>query len=285
MIEITEQAYAKLNLTLDVLGKRPDGYHDLRSVMQGISLCDEVQIFIGVGKEWKIVCTEPGIPTDEKNLAWRAARAFCNTVGFKPGGLEIRIEKRIPAGAGLGGGSADAAAVLRGLNRHCGNPLSVYQLAEVGATVGSDVPFCVLLGTAMAEGRGERLRVLPGIPACSIVVCKPDFSISTPELYRKLDESVITHRPNNKAMEEALNLADLHLISNEVLNVFDEVVAALHPELDEIKAVCKSFGSLCQQMTGSGSAVFAIMPDEQAASAACKTLSEKFPQTFLVKPV
>lgn len=285
MIEIIEQAYAKLNLTLDVLGKRPDGYHDLRSVMQGISLCDEVQIFIGAGKEWKIVCTEPGIPTDEKNLAWKAARAFCNTVGFEPDGLEIRIEKRIPAGAGLGGGSADAAAVLRGLNRHCGNPFPVQQLAEVGAKVGSDVPFCVFLGTAMAEGRGERLRVLPGIPACSIVVCKPDFSISTPELYRRLDESVITHRPNNKAMEEALYLADLHLISNEVLNVFDEVVSAVHPELDEIKAVCKSFGSLCQQMTGSGSAVFAIMPDERAALSACKALSEKFPQTFLVKPV
>ena len=285
MTEITEHAYAKLNLTLDVLGKRSDGYHNLRSVMQGISLCDEVHILVDTGNDWKIVCTEPGIPTGEKNLAWKAARAFCDTIGFEPGGLEIRIEKRIPAGAGLGGGSADAAAVLRALNRHCGNPLSVLQLAEVGAKVGSDVPFCVLLGTAMAEGRGERLRALPGMPACNIVVCKPGFSISTPELYRRLDESVITYRPNNKAMEEALRLSDLHLISNEVLNVFDEVVSALHPELNDIKSVCKSCGSLCQQMTGSGSAVFAIMPDEHSASAARKELSEKYPLTFLVNPV
>ena len=184
MTTLYEGAFAKLNLTLDVLGKREDGYHDLQSVMQGISIRDDIEIDIGTGKPWKLLCTAEDIPTDENNLAWKAAKVYCDTLHKDPEGLEIRINKRIPSGAGLGGGSADAAAVLRAMNRHYGEPLSVMALAELGAEIGSDVPFCVLCGTAMVEGRGERLRKLPDMPDCVFVVCKPDFSVPTPALYR-----------------------------------------------------------------------------------------------------
>ena len=184
MTTLYEGAFAKVNLTLDVLGKRPDGYHDLQSVMQTISIRDDVELDIDTGKPWTLSCSAEGIPEDDRNLAWKAAKVFCDKLGKDPNGLSIRITKRIPSGAGLGGGSADAAAVLRALNRFYDSPLSVFALAELGAQVGSDVPFCTLTGTAMVEGRGERLRPLPPMPDCTFVVCKPVFSVSTPEQYR-----------------------------------------------------------------------------------------------------
>lgn len=196
MTTLYEGAFAKINLTLDVLGKRPDGYHDLKSVMQTISIRDDIEIDVGTGKPWALRCSKEGIPTDERNLAWKAARVFFDRTGKDPDGIEIRITKRIPSEAGMGGGSADAAAVLRALNRHYGNPMSILALAELGASVGSDVPFCVVCGTAMVEGRGERLRKLPDMPDCCFVVCKPDFSASTPALFKKIDETEIARRPD-----------------------------------------------------------------------------------------
>lgn len=285
MTTLYEGAFAKVNLTLDVLGKRPDGYHDLQSVMQTISIRDDVELDIGTGKPWSLSCSAEGIPEDERNLAWKAAKVFCDKLGKDPNGLSIRITKRIPSGAGLGGGSADAAAVLRALNRFYDSPLSVFALAELGAQVGSDVPFCTLTGTAMVEGRGERLRPLPPIPDCTFVVCKPDFSVSTPELYRKLDTVAIPARPNNQAMESALLSGDLQAVADQVYNVFDPVVTAEHLELNYIKSICNSYGSLGQQMTGSGSAVFAIMPSFEYAAVVCNMLKDNYPQVFIAKPV
>lgn len=285
MTTLYEGAFAKLNLTLDVLGKREDGYHDLQSVMQTVSIRDDVEIDVGTGKPWKLLCSAPGIPTDETNLAWKAAKVYCDAMKVDPDGLEIRIVKRIPSGAGMGGGSADAAAVLRALNRHFGEPLSILALAELGARVGSDVPFCTLCGTAMVEGRGERLRKLPDMPDCVFVVCKPDFSVSTPELYRKLDTVAIAHRPDNRAMESALLAGDLAKVAENVYNVFDPVVTADHLELNYIKSICNSYGSLAQQMTGSGSAVFAILPNFEYAAVVCNMLKENYPQIFIAKPV
>ena len=154
MTTLYEGAFAKLNLTLDVLGKRDDGYHDLQSVMQTVSVRDDIEIDVGTGKPWVLKCTDESIPTDERNLAWKAAKLYLDTIHKDPDGLEIRITKRIPveAGMGMGGGSADAAAVLRALNRHYGNPLSLPALAELGSFLGSDVPFCTICGTAMVEG-------------------------------------------------------------------------------------------------------------------------------------
>ena len=285
MITLYEGAFAKLNLTLDVLGKRPDGYHDLKSVMQTISIRDDVEIDIGTEKDWVLNCTNEAIPCDERNLAWKAAKVFFDTTGKDPNGLEIRITKRIPTEAGLGGGSADAAAVLRALNRHYSNPFSIYALAELGAAVGSDVPFCTVCGTAMVEGRGEKLRKLPDMPECVFVVCKPDFSSSTPELYRKIDETTIAKHPDNSAMESALLAGDLGKIAQNLYNVFDPLVTAEHLELNYIKSIFNSYGSVGQQMTGSGSAVFGIMPNFEYAAVVCNMLKDNYPQVFIAKPV
>ena len=285
MTTLYEGAYAKLNLTLDVLGKRDDGYHDLKSVMQTISIRDDLEIDVGTGKPWKLLCTNEDIPTDESNLAWKAAKVYCDSMNKDPDGIEIRITKRIPSGAGMGGGSADAAAVLRALNRHYGEPLSIMALAELGAQVGSDVPFCTICGTAMVEGRGERLRKLPDMPDCIFVVCKPDFSVSTPELYKKIDEVAIPKHPDNQAMESALLSGDLGKVAENVFNVFDPVVTEDHLELNYIKSIFNSYGSLNQQMTGSGSAVFAILPSFEYAAVVCNMLRDNYPQVFIAKPV
>lgn len=285
MVTLYEGAFAKVNLTLDVLGKRADGYHDLKSVMQTISIRDDVEIDLDTGKPWSLLCSKEGIPTDERNLAWKAAKVYLDAIGKEPNGLEIRITKRIPSEAGLGGGSADAGAVLRALNRHYGEPLSILALAELGSMVGSDVPFCTLCGTAMVEGRGERLRKLPDLPDCCFVVCKPPFSSSTPELYRKLDESVIAKRPNHQAMESALLAGDLGGIAENIWNVFDPVVTQEHLELNYIKSIFNSYGSVAQQMTGSGSAVFGIVPDFEFAAVICNMLKDNYPEVFIAKPV
>ena len=285
MTTLYEGAFAKLNLTLDVLGKREDGFHDLKSVMQTISVRDDVEIDIGTGKPWVLRCSKEGIPTDERNLAWKAAKVFFEAAKKDPDGLEIRITKRIPMEAGLAGGSADAAAVLRALNRHYGNPFSILALAELGAQVGSDVPFCVVCGTAMVEGRGERLRKLPDMPDCVFVVCKPEFSVSTPELYRKIDEVAIPKHPDNQAMESALLAGDLGRVAENVFNVFDPLVTEDHLELNYIKSIFNSYGAVGYQMTGSGSAVFAIVPDFEFAAVICNMLKENYPEVFIAKPV
>ena len=285
MTTLYEGAFAKLNLTLDVLGKREDGYHDIKSVMQTISIRDDVEIDVGTGKPWVLECSMEGIPTDETNLAWKAAKVYCDAMGYDPDGIAIRITKRIPTQAGLGGGSADAAAVLRALNRHYGHPLSIMALAELGAQVGSDVPFCTVCGTAMVEGRGEKLRKLPDMPDCVFVVCKPGFSVSTPELYRKIDQIAIAQHPNHQAMESALLSGDLERVAAEVYNVFDPVVSAENPELNYIKSIFNTYGSVNQQMTGSGSACFAILTEFEYAAVVCSMLKDNYPALFIAKPV
>lgn len=285
MTTVYEYAYAKLNLTLDVLDKRPDGYHDIKTIMQTVSIRDDIEIDIGTGKDWKLICNVEGIPLDSRNLAWKAAEIYCRTMDKEPDGLEFRITKRIPVGAGMAGGSADAAAVLRALNDYYGNPLSILALAELGANVGSDVPFCVIGGTAVAEGRGERLRKLPNMPDCFIVVCKPDFSISTPELYRKMDESVIGKRPDHQAVESAILAGNICGVAESLYNVFDPIVTKDHLELNYIKSIFNSYGSLGQQMTGSGSAVFAILDSFEYAAVVCNMLKDNYPQVYICKPV
>ncbi len=285
MTTLYEGAFAKVNLTLDVLGKREDGYHDIKSVMQTISLRDDIEIDVGTGKPWTLLCDKENIPADETNLAWKAAKLFFDTTKLDPDGLEIRITKRIPSQAGLGGGSADAAAVLRALNRHYDAPFSLPALAELGGTIGSDIPFCVLCGTAVCEGRGERIRKMPDMPDCIFVVCKPDFSVSTPELYKKLDETTIGVRPDHAAMERALLAGDLDSIAMNVCNVFDPVVTQEHLELNYIKSIFQSYGGAGMQMTGSGSAVYCITSNFENAAVICNMLKENYPQVFIASNV
>lgn len=285
MTTLFEPAYAKLNLTLDVLGKREDGFHDLRSVMQTVSVRDDIEIDVGTGKPWCLKCDKEGIPCDETNLAWKAAKVFCQALHKDPDGLEIRITKRIPSQAGMGGGSADAAAVLRALNEHYGSPLSIGALAELGGQVGSDVPFCVVGGTCMCEGRGELLRKLPDMPDCIFVICKPDFSVSTPELYQKIDQTAIAQRPDQLAVESGLLAGDLEKVAHNLCNVFDPVVTQDHLELNYIKSLFHQYGAVGYQMTGSGSAVFAVVSEFEIAAVICNMLKSTYPDVFICKPV
>ena len=285
MVTLYEGAYAKINLTLDVLGKRPDGYHDIKTIMQTVSIRDDIEIDIGTQQEWSLSCDKSDIPTDQRNLAWKAAELFFRTTGMDPDGIAIRITKRIPMEAGLAGGSADAAAVLRALNAHYGYPFSLPALAELGASIGSDVPFCVVCGTAVAEGRGEKLRILPNMPECFFVVCKPEFSVSTPELYQQIDSCVVGKRPDHQAMETAIFTGDIGKVAENLYNVFDPIVTKDHLEINYIKSIFNSYGSLGQQMTGSGSAVFAIVDSFEFAAVICNMLRDNYPQVFICKPV
>ena len=253
--------------------------------MQAISLRDDIEIDIGTGKPWRLLCDKEDIPTDENNLAWKAAKLFFDTTGEDPDGIEIRITKRIPAQAGLGGGSADAAAVLRALNRHYDAPFSLPALAELGGQIGSDIPFCVLCGTALAEGRGEKLRPLNPMPDCIFVVCKPEFSVSTPELYKVIDEKAIAKRPDHRAMESALLAGDLGAVAQNLCNVFDPIVTEQHLELNYIKSIFNSYGAVGYQMTGSGSAVYCIVDNFEFAAVICNMLRDNYPNVYIAKPI
>lgn len=284
MITLQEPAYAKLNLTLDILHKREDGFHEIESIMQQITMCDDVEIDVETGEDWKIECDWEDIPTDSENLAWKAAGVFYREIGKDPQGITIRITKRIPMGAGLAGGSADAAAVLRALNRHEGEPFTVWELSRLSAKVGSDVPFCVLGGTALAKGRGEKLAQLLPMPQCFYCIAKPEFSVSTPKLYAAWDEVETPYHPDNNGMGRALDQQNLMHVAGYLGNSFEPLVSAEHPEIEEIKQVMTDCGALGTAMTGSGSAVFGIFDAFDMAATASMQLMEKY-KTYLSRNV
>ncbi|MCD7753155.1 MAG: 4-(cytidine 5'-diphospho)-2-C-methyl-D-erythritol kinase [Clostridiales bacterium] len=284
---LTEPAWAKLNLSLDVLGRREDGFHDLKMVMQSVSLCDRVMLTLRETGEGMTLSTNLGfLPSDGKNIAAIAAHAFAARTGVDISRLDIRIEKRIPVCAGTAGGSSDGAAVLRGLNRLFDTGLSREELAVLGEQVGSDVPYCVLGCTALAEGRGERLTVLPALPECYIVLCKPGFSVSTPELFRAIDGVKIRCRPDTAGLMDALERQDLHGVAMRMFNVFEQ---ALPPKrqavIQEIKNVLIQHGALGACMSGSGPTVFGIFRAEADAKSAAAELGESWRDTFVTRPV
>ena len=212
-------AYAKLNLTLDVLGKRPDGYHDMRMIMQSVALADTLTLEETDTGALRVGTNLHFLPNNEKNLAAQAALRWWEARGQLPKGLDITIEKRVPVCAGMAGGSSDAAAVLRALNQLEGAPMSLLELARVGERVGSDVPYCVVGGTALAEGRGEVLTPLPPLPKCWVVLCKPEFSISTPALFAKIDSVRLRCRPDTQGAIAALEAGDLAGVARRMYNV------------------------------------------------------------------
>lgn len=275
-------AYAKLNLTLDILGKREDGYHDLQMVMQSITLADTLTITPGAGR---MDTNLNYLPADSRNLAQMAAAAFRQATGLDLQ-VDISIDKRIPVCAGMAGGSSDAAAVLRALNRHTNAGLSLEQLAEIGAQVGSDVPYCVVGGTALVEGRGERLTPLPSLPACSVVVCKPPFPISTPQLFARVDMRKIVGRPDTAGLLSALERGDLPGVARRMYNVFEDVLdPRRHAQIAAIKSQLIDGGALGASMTGSGPTVFGLFDDAEAAGRAAASLSTQYREVFLTQTV
>ena len=278
------KAYAKLNLSLDVLGKRPDGYHEMRMVMQTVSLSDTLRLETGTGAPLHMGSNLGFLPANEHNLAAAAALRLCEAAGMDPGGLSIDLEKTIPVCAGLAGGSADAAAVLRGLNRLLGLNLPGERLEEIGALVGSDVPYCVRGGTALAEGRGEVLTDLPPLPHCLVVLCKPSFPISTPELFRSLDSCRIRRRPDTAGLLAALKAGDLQGVARRMYNVFEDVLPPRRAqEIDSIKNAMIQYGALGASMSGTGPTVFGLFTQQEAARKAWEALKEQYAETFLAQ--
>lgn len=277
-------AYAKLNLSLDVLDKRPDGYHEMKMVMQTVTLRDRIALETGTGRPLEMRSNLGFLPADEHNLAAAAALALCRETGTDPGGLSIKLDKTIPVCAGMAGGSADAAAVLRGLNEVLGLGLSQTRLEEIGALVGSDVPYCVGGGTALAEGRGEILTSLPALPHCHVVLCKPAFSVSTPELFRALDGCRIRRRPDTAGLIDALAAGDLPGVARRMYNVFEDVLPQRrYQEICTIKNVLIQHGALGASMSGTGPTVFGLFDRPQAAEDARAALAPLYRETFLVE--
>ena len=268
MDEIREKACAKLNISLDVLGKRPDGYHDMVMVMQTVSLADEVCISRTGEKGIRANTNLDYIPGDERNLAVRAAGVFFRETGIEPEGLCIDIRKKIPVGAGLAGGSADAGAVLRAMNKMYGFPLDRDGFVRAAEKVGSDVAFCTLGGTMLATGRGEMLTPLPAMPACWYGIVMPHFSISTPELFRKLDGRKIRCHPDTQGLVKAVESGDLSGICRRMYNVVEDVDDRRMRTVSEIKSRLMDYGAMGALMTGTGSAVFAVFGSSEAAEAA-----------------
>lgn len=278
------KACAKLNLTLDILRKREDGFHDLQMVMQSVALCDELTVTPARG-EGAMSTNLSYLPADGRNLAQMAAAAFREATG-KGGEVDISIEKNIPVCAGMGGGSSDAAAVLRAMNEMTGAGLSLAELAKIGERVGSDVPYCVLGGTALAEGRGEILTPLPPLPHCRVVICKPAFPISTPQLFGKVDVRRIVRRPDTAGLMTALEQGDLLGVARRLYNVFEDVLEPRKKaEIDSIKAAMIDCGALGASMSGSGPTVFGLFDDEKSAQEAVTRLGELYKNVYLTETV
>ncbi len=286
MASITVEAPAKLNLTLDVLGKREDGYHEMKMVMQSVSLTDRITLTTREGKGICLSTNLGFLPLDEHNLAVAAARTLQQATGAEWGELTIKLEKRIPVCAGMAGGSSDAAAVLRGLNQLCGLGLSLQELAEIGERVGSDVPYCVLGGTALAQGRGEVISPLPSLPECYVVLAKPGFPISTPELFARLDDRRTRRRPDTAGMLKALEEEDLGAVARRMFNIFEEVLPPRkRAQVEELKGELLRCGALGASMTGTGPTVFGLFEEEQAAREAEEALKALCKEVFLTKTV
>ncbi len=285
MRESVERAYAKLNLSLDVTGRREDGYHDLAMLMQTISLSDELRLHFREDGQVRASSNLRFIPGDERNLAVRAALRFLEAVGDPGRGLQIELRKQIPVGAGMGGGSADAAAVLRCLNRLYDRPFGRRELEELAQQIGSDVAFCVAGGTALAEGRGEKLTDLPDLPDCSFVICKPSFSISTPELYKKLDSAPVRIHPDTQGILAAVREGDLRAVCRRMYNVFEEVDDRRLRTVAEIKGRLLDHRALSAMMTGTGSAVFGVFERVEDAENAVAALRGSVPFCCTARPV
>ena len=284
MDTIYEKAYAKLNISLDVSKPREDGYHDIVMVMQTVTLCDDITIRLLESGPVTASSNLRYIPGDDRNLAVKAAKLYLKKTGREQLGAKIHIQKRIPVGAGMAGGSSDAAAVLRGLNTAFENELSQNDLMKLAGETGSDVAFCLLGGTALAEGRGEILTPLRPFPACFFVICKPEYSVSTPELFQALDKMKIRVHPDTQGLLEAVKTADLKQICRRMYNVFEDVPDRRMKTIAEIKRKLMNAGAQGAVMTGTGSAVFGVFRDENKAEKAAEGLGKEYPFSVTAVP-
>jgi len=266
---VTIFGYAKINLTLDILGLRDDGYHEIATVMQSLALRDTLTLRRreeGISLSVDV----PGLEADERNLAHRAAALLIEACGVR-GGVDIDIKKRIPIAAGLAGGSADAAATLRGMNELYDLGLTDEELCGYGARLGSDIPFSIMGGTVFATGRGEVMRRLADFPETHVVLAKPPVAVSTPWAYRSYDAHPPEEHPDNAAFLEALAHGDIDACARLAGNVLEPVTEAAHPVIADYRARMRAGGAICAMMSGSGPTVFGLFTDADAAARTYET--------------
>lgn len=280
------KAFAKINLSLDIVGKYENGYHQMKMLMQSVDLYDEITLNQGEKPGIHIRCEKNDIPLDENNLLSKAAQRFYHHLQRPIPPLLVDLEKNIPLCAGLAGGSSDGATMLKLLNSRENTPFSPEKLSEIAMEVGADVPYCLLGKTALAEGMGEVLTTQPALPSCYILLCKPQFSVETPQLFPLIKVNDIKTRPDTSAMITALESGDLEGVASRMFNVFEAVLPPEKKEtIEEIKHAMRSFGALGSSMSGSGSTVLGIFSEKSQAQTAQTTLSAQYPETFLTKPV
>lgn len=281
-MKITVKAPAKINLTLDVLGKRPDGYHELATVMQSIDLYDTVTLTDNDSQSVTVSCGYEGVPCDDSNICVKAAHRFFDYCKTDVKGVHIEIDKKIPTRAGLAGGSSDGAAVILGLNAMFNTMLKPAEMLAIGERVGADVPFCIAGGTKLCTGIGTEIKKLPSFNCEAIVICKPDsVSVSTAEAYQRVD-ALAPHAPYTDEMVKALYTRDIFLISSTLFNDFE--LALCLPEVNEIKKKMLSQKAQGAGMSGSGSAVFGIFTSKRRAQKCYDELKKTYDKTFLCKP-
>ena len=282
-MNVTVEAPAKINLTLDVVGRRDDGYHLVETVMQAVDLCDRVTVRrTDKPGAVSLLCDDARVPDGPDNTAVRAAAAFFAACGLPNPGVEIGLRKRIPLQAGLAGGSADAAGTLVALDRLMDTRMTAAELCAVAETVGADVPFCVLGAAAYAEGIGTILTPLPSLPDCAVVIAKPLDGVSTAEAYRLVDRAALTRRPHTGAAVDAVCAGDLAAVAHGLCNVFEEALAL--PEVAAIGQVMREHGTLGCRMTGSGSAVFGLFDNEEAARRCAAALRRDYDCLLYTSP-
>ena len=262
---------SKVNLGLDVLRRRDDGYHEVRMIMQTLKLCDELYFEETQKKEISIVCNSENLECDENNLIYKAARLIMDEAGIDRG-LDIRLKKNIPIAAGMAGGSSDAAATLVALNKMFGIDFDIAKLKEIGVKIGADVPYCIEGGTQLSEGIGEKLTRLKDAPQCFVVVAKPHIGVSTKYVYENLHVETIKTHPNIDAMLKGIDAGDLIEISSHMENILENVTEKKYPVIAMLKSKLKSMGALNSLMSGSGPTVFALFDDRDKADKACEAV-------------
>ena len=267
------RAYAKINLGLDVLRRREDGYHDVKMIMQTIQMYDMLEMEKSEKPGIHLTTNLSYIPVNENNLVYKAAKLLMDQYGLEEG-ITINLNKFIPVAAGMAGGSSDAAATLVGVNKMFQLGLTRQQLMELGVKIGADVPYCVMRGTALAEGIGEKLTVLPPMPPCYVLIGKPGISVSTKFVYTNLNLGPDTHHPDIDGMIQALEKRDLYGITDRMENVLEKVTIPEYPVIETIKNHMKAHGAVNAMMSGSGPTVFGIFDDKEKAEYACEKLKE-----------
>ncbi|WP_163527974.1 4-(cytidine 5'-diphospho)-2-C-methyl-D-erythritol kinase [Halobacillus ihumii] len=280
-MEILEKAPAKINLSLDVLYKREDGFHEVEMVMTTVDLADRIELSTLSSGIIRVESESRFVPNDERNLAYRAAKLMKDHYQIKEG-VRIFIEKNIPVAAGLAGGSSDAAAVLRGVNEIWGIGASLDELAELGAKIGSDVSFCVYGGTALARGRGEQILELPSPPPCWVVLAKPTIGVSTQTIYQGFNPKTASH-PDTVGMINALRREDFDAICGHVGNALEGVTMKLHPEVNQIKEQMRQAGADAVLMSGSGPTVFALVGQDARAQRIYNSLKGFCTEVYVVR--